>query len=1047
MTDGENNQENLNHTSTIGSNLSNLCNSSDVSKSLNQKKLDFYYKLYVKIIEDLQSHINLLYTDYIIDADVRNYILRSLDELIKKMIKIYNENIKKIISQNPLDVDSKQDLKNDSKIVIADQKLIYETEKYIRLISSIDNSSHVQNSSDPFIVIKDIISKIICSYGINSLTVAVMILLDNQFYLDLLKKKELFDFIDKNFVCTSMCTSDLIPTATYSSEEIIVEFSDLPNISVIDCFYNIKINIGVAKKRIIFCGYFSFDSININLRTSQLCIPHIYNTKKNIELEVQKANVSDLDFIKKYLKTANYGYFLVSDHKSILKKIEDDISVYKMYCNKQFSYIMKEFVSNSIINMYQIIHVLLLGNDQCVNSATFLFSIFKDKKINGDSIANIIYKNLPYCSQIKLKKSSSLMQVEYERLKSLTADDLDIKKRLSSMANIPDSVKSYILEKHIESKSNGDNNYKAQMAMNALLSYPWKPKNFKSEFDEIRNDYIKSVDYMKNVAFNLDKTVYGHSTTKKMLLEMVAKWMQNPQSNGNVIGLSGPPGCGKTMLAKSISGALNIPFVMIPLGGANDASDLVGHNYTYSGAQYGMIVRQMIKAGNWRCVMLFDEVDKACIKNGSNEIFNILIHVTDQINNAHFQDKFFSSSIEFDLSGVLMIFSYNDPDKIDRILYDRIYEIEVKPYSIKDKILIVNDFMLGELCKNMSFDRKMISLSDESVRYIIESYTVEAGVRELKRKIETILLKLNIDRIYISGPFKKILKENNYAFDGESMGDSGTITHYIEHKHSLDDIDEERINNVFNMKFEKPLDINEKLINRYLDTPSKQPTQIHKKNMVGIINGLYATTVGIGGILPIQIMPNYIGDPSDSSEVGLIITGNQGKVMKESIQCALSVAIRILSEKHRKNININFPLGFHIHTPDGSTSKDGPSAGAAITTAFISAIIGKKISREVAMTGEIELTGKVTKIGGLFCKLTGAKKAGIKKVYLCKENEDDFFKVKKLNPELFCQITTEDVLDIKIINHIIDIVSDPTVIEGVNVSDFDSEFLKDNKNY
>jgi ATP-dependent Lon protease len=828
---------------------------------------------------------------------------------------------------------------------------------------------------------------------------------------------------------------------------------------------------------------------------------------------------------------------------------------------------MKEIFNNNNIGiMYRIINVLLLGTDQTINTACLLFGLLKDKKLGSDNIANVIYRNLSFINQIKLKKAAKYIATELERLKTLTSEDVDIKKKLATMINMPDNVKAYVIEKLSESKSSGDNNYKAQMAINALMNYPWKSKNAKSEYEEIRKCHNKSREYMKNVAYQLDNSVYGHSKTKKLLLEMVAKWLQNPESSGQAVGLVGPPGCGKTLLAQSISKALNIPFVMIPLGGANDANDLIGHNYTYSGAQYGMIVRQMIKANNWRCVMLFDEVDKACSKNGSNEIFNVLIHITDQTNNNKFQDKFFSSSIEFDLSGVLMIFSYNDSDKIDPILMDRIFEIDVKPYSINDKVSIVKNYMFKELCQTIGFRPESITLSETNIRYIIEKYTTEAGVRELKRKLETILLKLNIDRIYIKGPFKKLLsrkiniykhlqKKNNssdklnsidkinkidkidksnlkkyetsfsilhdndssfndslmdnddnvmklnnllrddsqtwkkkssqdiinlndtsninddIAYDDDILADDTLVAlvdnkndsdsyeysdnecqnlqKYIDHNNNSlkDEINDAIMNDVFNMNIEYGVYISKKLIHRYLNLPPLHITEVHKKNLIGVINGLYATTIGLGGILPIQILPNYFGDNTNEDDIKLKLTGSQGKVMKESVHCALSAALRILSEDHKKNILKKFPNGFHIHAPDGATPKDGPSAGCAFATAFVSIIIGKKINREIAMTGEIELTGRVTKIGGLIYKLTGAKKAGIKKIFICDENKDDFNKIKKTNHELF-----ESNFEIVIVNHLIEIVSDKSVLIDVEPSDFDpdlyNEFIntKDNSN-
>nr|QZX43287.2 AAA family ATPase [Mimivirus sp.] len=353
---------------------------------------------------------------------------------------------------------------------------------------------------------------------------------------------------------------------------------------------------------------------------------------------------------------------------------------------------------------------------------------------------------------------------------------------------MPDNVKSYILEKNNEIKT-GENNYKLQMAINGLMQFPWKPKDPNSHYMQIKNSMTKSRNYLQNVAKKLNETVYGHENSKKVLIELVGKWIQNPESTGQVIGLVGPPGVGKTLLAKGISSALGIPLSIVGLGGMSDSADLIGHSFTYAGAQYGMIVRQMIKAGNWRCVMFFDEVDKVSKRNDTNEIYNTLIHITDPNMNQNFQDRFYSSSIDFDLSGVLVVFSYNNSEKLDPILLDRIKEIKISAYSVKEKISIAQNYILKELCENIGFDREKIQINDDIIQYIIEKYTMEAGVRELKRQLEQILLKINIDRFYMRGPFRKLLKAKylqekieEQEIISEKSPDHTDISYFIDHK-------------------------------------------------------------------------------------------------------------------------------------------------------------------------------------------------------------------------------------------------------------------------
>jgi len=417
--------------------------------------------------------------------------------------------------------------------------------------------------------------------------------------------------------------------------------------------------------------------------------------------------------------------------------------------------------------------------------------------------------------------------------------------------------------------------------------------------------------------------------------------------------------------------------------------------------------------------------------------------------NQHFQDRFYSSSIEFDLSGVLIVFSYNDSAKLDPILLDRIKEINISPYTVTEKISIAQDYILNELCLNVGIDRSKIYFADSIIRSIIEDYTIEAGVRELRRKLEQILLKLNIDRFYMRGPFIQIMKKKyieiyNYdPFVTNEQGPTTGLKSYLEHNKTVfeDSLGDNIINKIYNLEYDDKLVITEDLVKRYLENPTITIDRIHQQNTIGVINGLYATSVGIGGIVPIQIYKNYISSSNDKNKLKLKITGNQKKVMKESVMCALTAAINLLNETTKTKIINKYPNGFHIHAGDGGTPKDGPSAGCAFATAFVSILLNKEINRKIAMTGEIQLTGKISKIGGLDAKLAGAKKSGVECVYICSANKDDYEKIRANNPEMF-----DNNFQIKIVEHIIDIVTDPNVIIDVKDSDFDQIALLEKHN-
>jgi ATP-dependent Lon protease len=360
----------------------------------------------------------------------------------------------------------------------------------------------------------------------------------------------------------------------------------------------------------------------------------------------------------------------------------------------------------------------------------------------------------------------------------------------------------------------------------------------------------------------------------------------------------------------------------------------------------------MAEIGKNRCILYFDELDKSCAKHGgsTNEISSILIHLTDPNMNKAFQDRFFQG-IDFPLDNCIIMASFNDRKLVDPILLDRFIDIEVKAYTVYDKIEIINKFMIPELIKSIGFNSKII-IDNETLKRIIIDFTAEAGVRDIKRKIELIIMKLNKEYMLTKYP------------------------------------DEVKLN------YEEIL--------KLLDEKPMQISKIYDNPEVGIINGLYATSSGIGGIVPIQIKNNYSGD----SAFVFKLTGSLGDVMKESIQCAFTMAVNYINDNNllkdiNKILKDKFTNGFHIHAPHCSTPKDGPSAGAVFTICFISRILNKKIKNDMAMTGEIDLLGNITKIGGLDHKLIGAKMAGIKKVLISKENEEDIEDIKKDYTDLF----------------------------------------------
>jgi ATP-dependent Lon protease len=383
------------------------------------------------------------------------------------------------------------------------------------------------------------------------------------------------------------------------------------------------------------------------------------------------------------------------------------------------------------------------------------------------------------------------------------------------------------------------------------------------------------------------------------------------------------------------------------MGGSANSSTLDGHNYTYVGSTWGRIVDILMDTKIMNPIIFIDELDKVSKTENGKEIIGILTHLIDPTQNDAFQDKYFNG-INLNLSKALFIFSYNDADLIDKILLDRIHRIKFEHLSNADKLIISRNFILPEIYKKMGL-LDMIELSDEVIEFIIENYTAEPGVRKLKELMFEIVGEINLET----------LKRD----ETKPMEMNIPIVITVE-------------------------DIKYKYLKERREM--KQMT-INTSASVGVINGLWANSLGKGGILPIEasFFPT-------STFLDLKLTGMQGDVMKESMTVAKSLAWTLFARDTEKALQLQLELdkkksqGLHIHVPEGATPKDGPSAGTAITMVMYSLFTGKKIKKEVAITGEICLQGRVTAIGGLDLKILGGIKAGVKLFIYPAENKKDF---------------------------------------------------------
>jgi len=477
--------------------------------------------------------------------------------------------------------------------------------------------------------------------------------------------------------------------------------------------------------------------------------------------------------------------------------------------------------------------------------------------------------------------------------------------------------------------------------------------NMYEQVSTIRKEIVSVEHKMDEINEFLEDSIYGHTKAKEQILKIVGQWI-NGEQKGYCFGFEGSPGVGKTSLAKrGLARCLQDdkgvfrPMSFIALGGSSNGSTLEGHNYTYVNSTWGKIVDVLMESKCMNPIIYIDELDKVSKTEQGREIIGILTHLIDTTQNDEFQDRYFSG-IPFDLSKALFIFSYNDPEQIDRILLDRIHRIRFDNLSWSDKIVIVRKFIIPELNEKMGFDN-VVELSEDVIKHVIETYTMEPGVRKLKEILFDLFGEINLQLL---------------NFKDKSQTGSEII---LPVKLTIADL-----GTTYLKKYRKVHDM-----------------KIHKESAVGTINGMWANALGKGGIIPIQsqFFPA-------STFLDLKLTGMQGDVMKESMNVARTLAWSLTPEETQKTLLKRFEetknQGIHIHCPEGAVSKDGPSAGGAITLSLYSLLNNKPITNTVSMTGETNLQGRITAIGGLDSKILGSIRAGVKKILYPVENQTDF---------------------------------------------------------
>ena len=535
--------------------------------------------------------------------------------------------------------------------------------------------------------------------------------------------------------------------------------------------------------------------------------------------------------------------------------------------------------------------------------------------------------------QAKVKEKVDKNQKEYimrEQLK-IIREELGDKDSLTEAEEYLSKVKklkaSKTVKDHIEKeieryKNLGNNSSESSVSrgyIEMLLTLPW---------DKVSKDNKD----IKNAMKVLDEDHYGLKKVKDRIIEFLAVRSLTKKGDSPIICLVGPPGTGKTSIARSVAKALDKEYVRISLGGVRDEAEIRGHRRTYVGAMPGRIVSGLKNAGVKNPLMLLDEIDKVS-NDYKGDTFSALLEVLDAEQNKRFVDHYIEQPV--DLSEVLFIATANSVQTIPRPLLDRMELIEVNSYSQNEKEHIAKEHLIVKQIEKNGLNEKQLSISDKAISHIINGYTKEAGVRNLERKLGEICRKVA----------REILESDK-----------------------------------------KSVKITDKNLEKYLGKERYTFDEINKEDEIGIVRGLAWTSVG-GDTLQIEVnvMPG---------KGKFELTGKLGDVMKESARAGISY-IRSISSQYGIAQDFFEKNDIHIHIPEGAVPKDGPSAGITMATAMLSAITNTKVRADVAMTGEITLRGRVLPIGGLKEKILAAKAAKVKLVLVPKKNKSNIDELEK----------------------------------------------------
>lgn len=641
---------------------------------------------------------------------------------------------------------------------------------------------------------------------------------------------------------------------------------------------------------------------------------------------------------------------LITDIKSMF----NDLAKIESVSNDIVSDIKKKKNPMEIISLIAYSGVLsyeqqrdILGEDSLDKALEVLTKIL----ITNLHVANI---------RLSIAKKAKL-SIEADRRENIIREQINaLNSQLSNNDFSSDDNQTEIDDFHVEADVIPvDEIYRKQLHREISNYSQYPPMSQEASVIKSYLQFVFSLPWTENTKLNddiakaesiLDSKHYGLEKVKERIAETLAVQSMTKKTSSEIICLVGPPGTGKTSIAKSIAEAAGRNYVRISLGGVRDEAEIRGHRRTYLGSMPGRIIKALNEAQVNNPLILFDEIDKMS-SDMRGDPASALLEVLDSEQNKSFKDHYIE--IPFDLSNIMFVATANDMSGIPAPLADRMEIIEISSYTREEKFHIAKDYLIPKQMKKHGLTKSKLKISDEAVYTIIDSYTKEAGVRELERKIASLCRK--VDKVIISKEAKSLT------------------------------ISQKRLESLLGVK-------------KYNEEPYIE------EDSIGTVNGLAWTSVG-GVLLPVEAVVM-------KGKGRVQLTGSLGDVMQESAKIAISYA-RMQSEKYGYDEDFIDNNDIHIHAPEGAVPKDGPSAGVTMTTALISALSGRKVNKNVAMTGEITLHGDVLPIGGLKEKTMAAYKAGMKTVIVPLKNKPDMEEVDsavKNNLEFVFVKTLDEVL-------------------------------------